>query len=68
VAPYALLREMQVRSSALNRSIMSPTLSEVFRRTMGQVSRNYWAIVSAEERREWARKECAGAMEPVNKD
>ena len=52
----ALLREAQVRNSALNRNIKSPGQSEVFRRTMGQVSRNYWAMVSPEERRERARK------------
>jgi hypothetical protein len=52
----ALLRETQIRQSALNRNIKSPAQSEVFRRTMGQVSRNYWATVSAEEKRERARK------------
>ena len=52
----ALLRELQVRNSALNRNIKTPGQSEVFRRTMGQVSRNYWARVSPEERRERARK------------
>ncbi len=52
----ALLRETQIRSSALNRNIKSPAQSEVFRRTMGQVSRNYWATVSLEERRERGRK------------
>jgi len=52
----ALLRETQVRNSALNRNIRSPAQSEVFRRTMGQFSRNYRALVSAEERRERARK------------
>jgi hypothetical protein len=52
----ALLRETQVRRSALNRNIKSPGQSEVFRRTMGQVSRNYWARVSPEEKRERARK------------
>lgn len=52
----ALLRETQIRSSALNRNIKSPAQSEVFRRTMGQVSRNYWATVSLEERRERAQK------------
>ena len=52
----ALLREKQVRDSALNRNIKSPGQSEVFRRTMGQVSRNYWATVSREEKRERARK------------
>jgi len=52
----ALLRETQVRNSALNRNIKTPGQSEVFRRTMGQVSRNYWATVSPEEKRERARK------------
>jgi hypothetical protein len=52
----ALLRENVVRNSALNRNIKSPAQSEVFRRTMGQVSRNYWATVSTEEKRERGRK------------
>ncbi len=52
----ALLRETEIRNSALNRNIKSPSQSEVFRRTMGQVSRNYWATVSLEEKRERARK------------
>lgn len=52
----ALLRETQVRNSALNRNIKSPGQSEVFRRTMGQVSRNYWTTVSLAEKRERARK------------
>ena len=52
----ALLREAQIRSSALNRNIKSPAQSEVFRRTMGQVSRNYWATISLEERRERGRR------------
>ena len=52
----ALLREIQIRTSALNRNIKSPGQSEVFRRSMGQVSRNYWATVSPEEKRERARR------------
>ena len=52
----ALLRETAVRNSALNRNIKSPSQSEVFRRTMGQVSRNYWATVSPEEKRRRAQK------------
>ena len=52
----ALLRETQIRNSSLNRNIKSPAQSEVFRRTMGQVSRHYWATVSPEEKRERARK------------
>ncbi len=38
----ALKREIDLRNSPLNRNIKSPAQSEVFRRTMGQVSRNYW--------------------------
>src|ERR1700751_4803513 len=52
----ALLRETEIRNSALNRNIKSPSQSEVFRRTMGQVSRNYWATVSPEEKRRRAQK------------
>src|ERR1700745_2344089 len=51
----ALLRETEIRNSALNRNIKSPSQSEVFRRTMGQVSRNYWASVSPEEKRRRAQ-------------
>lgn len=47
----ALLREHQVQTSPLNKAIKSPGQSEVFRRTMGQVSRKYWATVSPEEKR-----------------
>jgi hypothetical protein len=52
----ALLREVEVRDSALNRNVKSPGQSEVFRRTMGQVSRNYWATVSREEKSERGKK------------
>ena len=52
----ALVRESEIRNSALNRNIKSPSQSEVFRRTMGQVSRNYWATVSPEEKRRRAQK------------
>lgn len=52
----ALLRETEVRNSALNRNVKSPSQSEVFRRTMGQVSRNYWSTISPEEKRERGRK------------
>lgn len=54
----ALLRETEIRNSALNRNIKSPSQSEVFRRMMGQVSRNYWATVSPEEKRRRA-EECS---------
>lgn len=56
----SLLRETQIRNSPLNRSIKSAGQSEVFRRTMGQVSRSYWATISPEEKRERAQK-CAQA-------
>jgi hypothetical protein len=52
----ALLRERQIQTSPLNKAIRSPGQSEVFRRTMGQVSKKYWATVSAEERRTRAQK------------
>jgi hypothetical protein len=52
----ALMRETEIRNSALNQKIKSASQSEVFRRTMGQVSRNYWATVSQEERRERGRR------------
>jgi hypothetical protein len=52
----ALMRETEIRNSALNQKIKSPSQSEVFRRTMGQVSRNYWATLSQEERRERGRR------------
>jgi len=52
----ALLREAEMRNSALNRNVKSPGQSEVFRRTMGQASRNYWATISPEEKRERGRK------------
>ena len=51
----ALLRETEIRNSPLNRNIKSASQSEVFRRTMGQVSRNYWATVSPEEKRRRAQ-------------
>ena len=44
-------REQQVQTSPLNKAIKSPGQSEVFRHTMGQVSRKYWATISAEEKR-----------------
>jgi hypothetical protein len=52
----ALLREHQIQTSPLNKAIRSPGQSEVFRRTMGQVSRKYWATASAEEKRLRAQK------------
>src|SRR3954467_297022 len=64
----ALLREAQVRNSSLNKNIKTPGQSEVFRRTMGQVSRNYWAMISPEERRERARKSAQARLTPVSPD
>jgi hypothetical protein len=52
----ALLREHQIQTSPLNKAIRSPSQSEVFRRTMGQVSRKYWATISADEKRTRAQK------------
>ena len=71
----ALLRETQIKTSALNRNIKSPSQSEVFRRTMGQVSRNYWATISAEEKRlraqnsaraRWSRNGAVSHQLPAN--
>jgi hypothetical protein len=52
----ALRREFQIQTSPLNSAIKSPSQSEVFRRTMGQVSRRYWATLTSEEKRARARK------------
>jgi hypothetical protein len=52
----ALLREFEIQTSPLNLAIRSPSQSEVFRRTMSQVSRKYWATVSPEEKRARAQK------------
>jgi len=52
----ALRREVEVKNSALNQTIKNPGQSEVFRRSMGKVSRSYGATSSEEERRERARK------------
>lgn len=60
----ALLRETEIRNSALNRNIKSPSQSEVFRRTMGQVSRNYWATVSPEEKRRRAQNSARARWGP----
>jgi hypothetical protein len=60
----ALRHEIELRNSPLNRNIKSPAQSEVFRRTMGQVSRNYWATVSVEEKRERARKSARARWGP----
>lgn len=64
----ALRRETEIKNSALNRNIKSPGQSEVFRRTMGQVSRSYWGTVSAEERRERARKSANARWDRRNEE
>jgi hypothetical protein len=65
----ALRREFQIQTSPLNKSVKSPGRSEVFRRTMGQVSRNYWATLSPEQKRtrgqrgaqaRWSKNKLAG--------
>jgi hypothetical protein len=57
----ALLREIQVRNSALNRNIKTPGQLEVLRRTMGQVSRTIgrWSARKGEANGEEKR---AGTM------
>jgi hypothetical protein len=63
VAPTLLRREAEVRNSALNRNIKSPAQSEVFRRTIGQVSQNCRATISAEEKREPTRKSAQARLD-----
>jgi hypothetical protein len=43
-----LRREFEIQNSPLNKAIKSPSQSEVFRRTMGQVSRKYWSTLTPE--------------------
>jgi hypothetical protein len=62
----ALLREHQIQTSPLNKAIRSPGQSEVFRRTMGQVSRKYWATVSAEDKRVRAQKSARARWDQAN--
>ncbi len=52
----ALLREIRVARSPLNKVVASNRESETFRKTMGNVARNYWATVSKEEKRARAQK------------
>lgn len=47
----ALRRECEIQISPLNKVIKSPSQSEIFRRTMGQVSRRYWATLTPEQKR-----------------
>jgi hypothetical protein len=62
----ALLREHQIQTSPLNKAIRNPGQSEVFRRTMGQVSRKYWATISAEEKRTRAQKSARARWNRAN--
>ena len=52
----ALLRETGKQQSPLNKKIKSENQRESFRKTMGQVSRKYWATLTAEEKRARAQK------------
>jgi hypothetical protein len=52
----ALRREFEIQNSPLNKAIKSPSQSEVFRRTMGQVSRKYWSTLTPEQKRARAQK------------
>lgn len=47
----ALLNEVRLQKSRLNIAVKNPNQSSAFRRTMGQVSRNYWATLTPEEKR-----------------
>lgn len=52
----AVLRETRKEQSPLNSGIKSAKQRELFRKTMGQVSRKYWASLSPEEKRVRAQK------------
>jgi hypothetical protein len=52
----ALLRETRKQQSPLNKKIKSEGQRESFRKTMGQVSRRYWATLTPEEKRARAQK------------
>jgi hypothetical protein len=52
----ALLNEFRVQKSRLNTAVKSPNQSNAFRRTMGQVSRKYWATLTPEEKRQRAQR------------
>jgi hypothetical protein len=47
----AVLRQTTEQKSPLNAKIKSAKQRESFRKTMGQVSRKYWASLSSEEKR-----------------
>ena len=46
-----LLRETSRQQSPLNKKIKSEGQRESFRKTMGEVSRKYWATLTPEEKR-----------------
>jgi hypothetical protein len=52
----ALLRETQKQNSPLNRVVKTGIQEEAFRKTMGQVSRDYWSTLTPEEKRQRAQK------------
>jgi hypothetical protein len=52
----ALLRETRKRQSPLNKAIKTESQTESFRKTMGQVSRKYWATLTPEQKRVRAQK------------
>jgi hypothetical protein len=52
----ALLRETSKQQSPLTKKIKSEGQRESFRKTMGEVSRKYWATLTPEEKRARAQK------------
>ena len=52
----ALLREVRKKQSPLNKAIKATNQAEAFRKTMGQVSRKYWATLTPEEKHARAQK------------
>ena len=52
----ALLRETSKQQSLLTKKIKSEGQRESFRKTMGEVSRKYWATLTPEQKRARAQK------------
>ncbi len=52
----ALLRETSKQQSPLTKKIKSEGQRESFRKTMGEVSRKYWATLTPEQKRARAQK------------
>lgn len=63
----ALIREIRVERSPLNKVVITSRESATFRKTMGNVAREYWATVSADEKRARAQKSAQARWAKVKK-